>query len=1292
MKQILLFFFLCTLLFSVEFSDKLPKESKQLLASFECFSKEDKTLMTAYLLALKYRIDHVEKREALVKTELDYWRLWHIVSDIENKCKLYYKFDDILEETIIQTDALQKKFKKLRRVEGSIHVAGASESSAKMDKYDAILRKLILLDPPKYTLLAKNPDMPDYDLTVLKKYPEKSIPKNIFVQIEKMKITDLQKDLLKREAYVKEEMIRHYDKPEKRKIMKQEMLYLEACQKELQLYANDEFYHNFKRKLARRSIMTQYYGLKTEFLPKEIDAYCEHNITTMKLGTFVPKVDKKKKPKKKKLHIKLENLTTFLTKYDSDSKKKKYAKEYLTLMKQELYKNATSTPSLESLKLLRLKDCLIHGNAKEDFALIMARVKDFRIEGIKERFYNNIFNSQRWWHMTIKMKIDAEGDSPEMKHFFDCNQTLLTPAKMPIQTKIKESKTKSRVTEKQRRDAYWLNNEILKHYAVIFENKPTPHMDNKKAIEMGLVSKKYIDKNGKIKISLGDKFVIGGMPRGGIRLTYYAVPKGKSCTDFIQSHSLNNTIHFNGKTYDGLDYIMLNDHKIKLDHYVYKHVEKLCKEEDNNTISFVKETTVQQHKYKGQKLGSSYDNVILVKSMNYSGSDIEISPDKKRFAITTRAKLFDTKTLSLIMDLDSGGGNDIRLSFSSDNHWLVVGNYHNFVSLWDMQKLSKYHKIKTERNSGNSSFIFLSDNHTLATQLGTTVHMIDIDTQKTLSILKPKWKDRSKKYPTGILSMAYSKENKMLYLGGDAGKIEIWDIADISNPKYTGFLEEKSSRRVSVLKIDPKDNNILISGDNKGIKFWNLKEKKVIRKLTPDAYNAFKNIAISDDHRYLIASGGNAHIWDLSDGKQIDILSGGGTDQAEDIIFLPNSYVFITIGGGSVGMPHMHLWEIKNKHMKNTAQKAREEVSKIRPVQTYKASENQQFFEDAKKGYSYGLYHYKNKNLNIQNDEGLTPLMIAVKNKYANVIRAFAEGKVDINLKDSKGKTAYDYVEYGKQSTLYGTLKYLEVMQMIKGKDKVVSYHSKNGMLDFVLSKTKCEGYHFPKDTKCHETKKDVTRYVDIDYFLNLRKSKPAVFKKVFPKYKEGESHESLNKQATKSFFNAIKKKDNNLFDTMIEHVDTKIKNRSKYSILWAGIFYKNYYVSSKILQKGADIYAYDPMNLRTPLLWAIQTNDVPLLKLLIKQGVDLNSKDKFGNPILFKSMYQCKSFDTIKMMLDKGADRHLKNKHGQTVFDIKPVFCKKKEDIDKMRTLLKGRNIVKPLIFKRLPKNTDKK
>ena len=316
------------------------------------------------------------------------------------------------------------------------------------------------------------------------------------------------------------------------------------------------------------------------------------------------------------------------------------------------------------------------------------------------------------------------------------------------------------------------------------------------------------------------------------------------------------------------------------------------------------------------------------------------------------------------------------------------------------------------------------------------------------------------------------------------------------------------------------------------------------------------------------------------------------------------------------------------------------------------AQGNQQFFIDAEKGYVYSMYHYKNENLNIHNEEGQTPLIVAVQHKHADVIRAFSEGNVDISLRDYSGKTAYDHVEHGKKSNLYGTLKYLEVKQIIKGKDKVVSYSFEKGLLDFVIPETKCDNYLFPENTKCHETKKDIKRYVDIGYFLNLKDENPELFLKVFPNYTDDSSQEVLEKEANKSLFRAIREKDNRVFDAMIEYVDIEIKNKSNYSIFWKAIYSKNYHVVSYMLQRGVDIYAYDPTDLRTPLLWAIQTNDVQLLELLIAHGVDLDSKDKFGNPILFKAMYHCKSFETIAIMLDNGANPYLKNNRGETIFD----------------------------------------
>ncbi|MEA3418262.1 MAG: hypothetical protein U9Q90_02595 [Campylobacterota bacterium] len=910
MKHLLFLFFFTTSLFPFYLSDSLPKEAVQLVDSFDCFSKDDKTVLYSYILALKYRMDHADDREALVKSDLDYWRLWHLASDIENKYELNYQFSHILEETLIPTSNERKVLKKLRRIEGNIHTDGSSESSAKMSRYDEKLRAKLLLNPPKYKVLKKNPSLHDYNLSILKNDPKMSISKDIYNELEKRDLKGVRKDLLFRYVLLQEERRRNYDRPAKRRHIEQELIYLAKCQDYYKNYLQTPYKGSFIRKLADRvSSSTSFYpALKEEFLPKEIENYCEHNIMQTKVTTYIPKKEKVIEKKQAKVVPKLKNLTAFLKQYENDPVKKKYAKEYFNLMKSQLQKKSTPTPNMESLKLLRLKSCLVGKDDKKDFELILARVKDFRIEGLKETFYSNIFNSQRWWKMTIKMKMDAEGEIEALKHFFDCNATMLTLGKS------KKSRVKNSANTKQpmqnatdMRNAVSQKDEILKYYAKLFENKPTPDMSNQKAIEAGMIDKKWLNVKNEIVTPLGKSVTISGLPKGGVKLTYRGIPKGKLCTDFIQLNK-NDVIYFNHKRYRGLDYIMLNDHKIKLNHYVYKHAQRLCNERSDNTVSFVKEKIIKRHTFKGIEMASSYGKVDHTRSMDYRGADILMSPDKKRFAITSEAKLFDVETLSLMMDLNSGGGNDIRLAFSPDNRWLAVGNYHDFIALWDMKTLNRYQKIDTEDNNGYSSMLFLPDSKTLVLQLNSKIYFLDSQSQSILGTLTPKWEEGD--YRPRILAVAHNPKKKQLYISNEK-QIEIWDINQVDSPKYIAELKDKTGRRVSALKVDSRNENILISADNKGVKFWNIDKGKVIQRLIPDAHSEIRRIVMSDDNCYLLGVGKYVLVWELGSGLQYDILSGGNTDIAEDAIFLPNSHSFITIGSGSMDMPHMHLWEIK---------------------------------------------------------------------------------------------------------------------------------------------------------------------------------------------------------------------------------------------------------------------------------------------------------------------------------------------------------------------------------------------
>jgi hypothetical protein len=114
MKFFLLVIFYTLTLHAYLLDNELPKETTQLIDSFECFSKDDRTIIYAYVLAHKYRMNHIDNRDALVKGDLDYWRLWHLVSDMESSCKLNYQFSDIIEETILATEEDKKDIKDWR--------------------------------------------------------------------------------------------------------------------------------------------------------------------------------------------------------------------------------------------------------------------------------------------------------------------------------------------------------------------------------------------------------------------------------------------------------------------------------------------------------------------------------------------------------------------------------------------------------------------------------------------------------------------------------------------------------------------------------------------------------------------------------------------------------------------------------------------------------------------------------------------------------------------------------------------------------------------------------------------------------------------------------------------------------------------------------------------------------------------------------------------------------------------------------------------------------------------------
>lgn len=890
MKVFIVLFLILNSLYALRLSDKLPNNAPKFINSFECFSEDDKLMLYTYMLALDYRMNNVDNMENLKKSDLDYWRMWHIVSDIRQKCKLYYKFDDQLENILVPTEVRKKILKKLRRVEGRINTDGSSELSKRMREYDAKLKAMVLAKKPKFSIEKPLKNSPDYDLASLKKLPENTIPKNVYNSIRKMKISKKNKNILYRYAYLREEFIRSYDQPEKRHKLKQEMIYLEECKKRKKLYDSTDFTISPKRKMAYRvGNSSSFYPLKKDFLPKEIDSYCENNITAMKLSPIDIKF---KKPVAKKINIpKFTNTKKVIKEYKGNNATKNKMKNYLN----NISKAIGEKRKVNGLEFVRLQNCL-----KDEELFKKALYQDIKEEDIKESFSEFILRPQMFWITTIAMKIQQEGENKELKHFFDCNQTSL----------FKKSNRKTNYYKSDMRKAIKQKDSILKYYVKVYENKPTPNISNKKAIKAGIIESEWITKHNNIKTPFGNSINIEGMPKGGIKLTYTGIPKGEECSDFI-SLNLSDTIYFDSKSYEGLDYILVNNDKVKVNHSTNKFMEKVCNKQENNKVSFVKENISRKYKYKQKEIDSSYGiakKITVIDRMRYGPNSFAHSQkNSKLYVFGNKGNVYDkilkTKLPTLPKDLNN---NSYYNAVSPDGSLLATTKYNKiYIVNTATNKIIKI--IENLPKDASNVLSILSDNKTVVTT-GKSVYFINLETEKIIEIT-PNFVDKDKKYFTPrITAIGESVDGSVIYIGSSRGDVERWQVdrkffsSEISKVTFIDILEDKQSRNIGVFMHDPRDENHLIVASSDKICFWDIKNKKIIKTLKSDIYMNPKYLQMSSNNKYLMASSEyGIFIWKLDQNEQYEFLNG---DAHKGAVFVSDKE-FISIS------KNISLWSLE---------------------------------------------------------------------------------------------------------------------------------------------------------------------------------------------------------------------------------------------------------------------------------------------------------------------------------------------------------------------------------------------
>lgn len=168
----------------------------------------------------------------------------------------------------------------------------------------------------------------------------------------------------------------------------------------------------------------------------------------------------------------------------------------------------------------------------------------------------------------------------------------------------------------------------------------------------------------------------------------------------------------------------------------------------------------------------------------------------------------------------------------------------------------------------------------------------------------------------------------------------------------------------------------------------------------------------------------------------------------------------------------------KHPDYKEYAQRQKEIVleKKAVRIENEKVKLQKNLWKSVETGSIYGMNYFNGVDANIRNKAGETPLMVAVKNGNSLIVDSLDSALIDVHMEDNHGKTAFDYIK--KPTTrreaiftkrMYGSLRMLEIAQIIRGKAKIIqsSYSNHTDMLKIFIKGAECIEFKFPKNTQC---------------------------------------------------------------------------------------------------------------------------------------------------------------------------------------------------------------------------------
>jgi ankyrin repeat protein len=289
----------------------------------------------------------------------------------------------------------------------------------------------------------------------------------------------------------------------------------------------------------------------------------------------------------------------------------------------------------------------------------------------------------------------------------------------------------------------------------------------------------------------------------------------------------------------------------------------------------------------------------------------------------------------------------------------------------------------------------------------------------------------------------------------------------------------------------------------------------------------------------------------------------------------------------------------------------------------------------------------KGANVNVQDQQGYTPLIIASKDGANDIVSyLLSVPGIDTSLKDKEGNTALLWaIRQGHPDTAQLLLKEARVIRAIDA--------NKDGITPLLVTLEQAtkdknrDPQKYAKWVALVPLLRSKGATIDL-YKLNLAILDDVLKNNIIPLTLDPKDprapsllRKTLEEHPTYPFLAQF---------LITQGVDVNAQNQGGQTPLMLAVSKGNFDIAKLLLDKGVDVNAQDRES-HTPLADAVLSGKKDIVELLLEHGAkaSINKADRYGNTPLHRAATSYGKKDIVKLLLDAGAIINAQDNSGQT-------------------------------------------